>query len=524
VILKKRFKIQPAILVAGFFAAFLATGLMIFKDYGVHWDENKNQALGLRWAHYAAGVLETRSLSVPLPAYPIHDLIHGPAFEVFMAAAGEFLKLRDPQDILWMRHLSVFLFFFAGVSFFYFLCRRIFQSWRLALLGCVFLVFSPRIFADAFYNSVDIPFLTVFVVGLLTLLRLLDERTVRSAGVHGLVCAFLVNIRFTGIFLTVLTVLFFSWEILRVRSPGNRRQAAVTFACYLLVFLGLGVAFNPFLWSAPWAHLQEVVRQALAFQFPRRFHFWGQDVVPQVFPWYYGPVWILVSTPLMYGILFFAGLFFAAKMLLESQMETSLTKRNIVLFLCCFFLPLIMATGKLYNGWRHLYFIYPVFLIFAVLGARGFWRNAGPGIRATFLGGMVLCLGGTAFFMILNHPFQNLYFNRLAGADAGEITRRFELDYWGLSYRRALEYVLRTDRDPVIPIFFPGDYPWQNNLGTLPPKARGRFAYAPEPKAKYFLVHEMSKPFPYSGEECYSILVNGVKILAVYKLDHRRKR
>src|SRR5215831_8892215 len=45
------------------------------------------------------------------------------------------------------------------------------------------------------------------------------------------------------------------------------------------------------------------------------------------------------------------------------------------------------------------------------------------------------------------HPFQNVYFNTLAGTD---LRSRYELDYWGLANRKALEYLLRNDHSEVI--------------------------------------------------------------------------
>jgi len=43
------------------------------------------------------------------------------------------------------------------------------------------------------------------------------------------------------------------------------------------------------------------------------------------------------------------------------------------------------------------------------------------------------------------HSLQNIYFNRLAGSNLTEIRRRFEMDYWGLSQRKALERLLEID-------------------------------------------------------------------------------
>ena len=45
------------------------------------------------------------------------------------------------------------------------------------------------------------------------------------------------------------------------------------------------------------------------------------------------------------------------------------------------------------------------------------------------------------------HPFQNVYFNIFAGTD---LRFRYDFDYWGLAYRRALEYIVRNDHSEVL--------------------------------------------------------------------------
>jgi hypothetical protein len=47
------------------------------------------------------------------------------------------------------------------------------------------------------------------------------------------------------------------------------------------------------------------------------------------------------------------------------------------------------------------------------------------------------------FALISLHPYQYVYYNRLAGGLQGAF-RRYELDYWATSYREAAEYVNRV--------------------------------------------------------------------------------
>ena len=48
--------------------------------------------------------------------------------------------------------------------------------------------------------------------------------------------------------------------------------------------------------------------------------------------------------------------------------------------------------------------------------------------------------------MYKNHPHQNVYFNFLAGKNFNE---RFEMDYFGVSNKRALEYIVEQEDKTV---------------------------------------------------------------------------
>jgi len=72
------------------------------------------------------------------------------------------LGLAFPET-LFARHLTVFLIFCVGLVFLYRTLARRHGSWAAGLVGGAFMVLSPRLFADAFYNSKDIPFLAANV-------------------------------------------------------------------------------------------------------------------------------------------------------------------------------------------------------------------------------------------------------------------------------------------------------------------------------------------------------------------------
>ena len=154
------------------------------------------------------------------------------------------------------------------------------------------------------------------------------------------------------------------------------------------------------------------------------------------------------------------------------------------MFLLLFGVPLIaviVLNSALYDGWRHLYFIYAPFLLIAMTGAT--WLpdllgkgRAGLERHATlFLAAViVICPIFSGYQMITSHPFQNVYFNMAAGNNAGQL---FELDYWGLSFRKALEYIVKNDKRPVIGLSANVTVPLENNSIFLAKEDFGRLRH-----------------------------------------------
>ena len=144
--------------------ALLALGLSIYSQYGLSWDEPNQLTLGIQNYRFA--------LNSDPSIFTNHDRWYGPFFEIFLIAA----QSRGSLDQIYLsRHLLNFLSFFIGCIAFFLLARKFTRNGWLALLGLICLVLSPRIFADAFYNSKDIPFLTAYTICLFSLLWFLDK-------------------------------------------------------------------------------------------------------------------------------------------------------------------------------------------------------------------------------------------------------------------------------------------------------------------------------------------------------------
>ena len=82
-----------------------------------------------------------------------------------------------------------------------------------------------------------------------------------------------------------------------------------------------------------------------------------------------------------------------------------------------------------------------------MIAVRGFaalwtWPNTHQGVKKIVAFVMSASLLSSATWMIWVHPLQNVYFNHLLGSNWKS---KFDVDYWGLSNRQAIEYILEID-------------------------------------------------------------------------------
>ena len=193
-----------------------------------------------------------------------------------------------------------------------------------------------------------------------------------------------------------------------------------------------------------------------------------------------------------------------------------------VLFVAPIF-TVILLNSTLYNGWRHLYFVYPCFLLISLKGLYLIDLNYLRKKNWQFKIFVALFLSHIAFAMIKDHPHQNIYFNFLAGKN---IQTKFELDYWGLSNKQALEYILKNDSKNVIRIGSAGPISIENSKQILSSLEKNRILISKNLESDYIIDnyinwygaykkkrHEIPNNFKIYKE----IFVSGKRIISIYK-------
>jgi hypothetical protein len=503
-----------------FFALFLGIGLAVYRDYGISCDEEI--------ARYSVGVVSYRYVvgHDKGPLLDSGDRFHGPSFELLLVVVEEAFHLKDLRDIYLARHLVTFLLFFASVVVFYRVLRRRFRSRVVGLTGALFLILSPRIFAESFYNCKDLAFMSAFVLALATLGRFVRDMNYRNALLHGLASGFMVDIRLPGLVLPAITLaLAVGIWIASIWHPPSVRVRPLPLATYVVALCGFTFLFWPLLWLKPFVHFRQAWENNSNYPCFGFVFYMGEQVRNKDLPWHYLPVWILITTPLLYTGLFILGIGRLAGSLCLRPLRLLAEQPADLGFLLALVVPLAAIIGlhsTVYDGWRHVYFVYPAFLFLSVLGLvtlhealKRLTRSA-PAAACICLLLTALPLTATAVTMVRDHPHQYVYFNRLAGRDLKQAGKRFELDYWGLSYREAYEYIVRNDPSPAIRVCSGPDF----NKALLRPRDRARLIFTKggmpaDYVVSHYRFHKRKLP---TDNNVYALKMRGAEIVSVQKV------
>lgn len=525
-----------------FFLGLLTLGLLTYKDYGVSFDEPAQRLIGVTNLNHIAhkfnlsSIINNESLAqFPKRLDQITDRDYGVIFELPATFMEHALDLKQERDIYHARHLLTFLFFLAGVFAVYLMAQRRFNDWRIGLLAATFLILSPRIFADAFYNDKDLVFLSVFAIAMNTSISFLLKPSLKTAIINGIACAIAIDARIMAVIIPVLTISIMGIKVLK--AEVRIREGFLCLAIFILACIGCTILFWPFLWDAPIDHFLQAFQNMARFRHNPYLIFMGESVRASNLPWYYIPLWIGITTPIIYLPLFALGAIATLKSLLKNYRRIWSTQDELqdLIFLALLLGPVLAATvlqSILYNGWRHLYFIYPAFILLTIRGLMFSWEILEKKFLARALLTSLISLScmHTAYWMLQNHPLQNLYFNQFSG----DWNKRFEVDYWGLANKQALEKILKNNPSDAVVAWpghgyqWPGGWqlPFTQNLKILDAKDQSRIS-VPETKneSTYIITsHQGNDGFntaSYQSNYRYTLIdevvIDGKPVLSIFK-------
>ncbi len=336
-----------------FFLLFFLYGCFVFRDYGIGVDEPVERKSSLiTWLHLNPSlrdvVTDTVDFSQLQPLEEYQDRYYGMAVMLPCVAAEHLTGFTMPlSDVYEMRHFYNFLLFFAGSIFFYLLCRELGFGTGFSLLGVLFLVLSPRILADSFYNLKDLIFLSLFIVSLYFGIRFIRNSTVKNMAGLAFSAALCTNVRMIGAYLPALCLLAAllrqtglngfglrkkpvnavgqsaensagrqdvrADSVKQASENGTERQETQaesgsrlpgwvwqTCCCLAagILCLAFYILFTPITWDHPFGRMWEIIEHFSDYSVWNDYNYYmGQYITREEIPWHYLPVWMGITIP-----------------------------------------------------------------------------------------------------------------------------------------------------------------------------------------------------------------------------------
>ncbi len=494
----------------------LVLGILIsfatYQGYGLGWDEHAMRRIGKLNRDYIFNA-DSTLLSVNPKDY-------GPVFELTLIFIEDLMKIESMRDIFLMRHLVTHLFFLIGAWFLYRLVYLIYENKWLAAIAFLMLLLHPRIYGQSFVNSKDIPFMVFLAISFYYAALALRRLKWTNFLYLGIALGLTLSIRIMAVLPLIMVLAFLIIDI-----PINKKPLrSLVLGSVLLVSLVLIVySAWPYLWTNPVENFTTAFKNMSKFRWKWEILFKGDVILSTDLPWDYIPHWFLISTPIWFIVLGVVGIgVLIFKIIKRPENAIGDYRVSLDLFFFLNFIGPIVAVilfgSVLYDDWRHLYFIYPAFVLLGISGLK-FLIDQAPGR-------LIYGISAAAFLhigilMVIAYPYQLCYFNSVTNILVkGEMNKRYDLDYWGTSFKEAFETILVNEGGQNIPIAV-GSASGRKNLWMLEDYQSKRISIVSRDKAKYFITTfrwNWAEQDRFKGMEFASIKAGSNTICQTFKL------
>jgi hypothetical protein len=439
--------------------------VLTFRDYGMSWDQAPTRAYGNTVVHFysSLGQDATARIRDPNNAY-----LYGGLFEILSQGVERLTHLGWPEA----RNLTSALFGMVGIWAVFRLGAKAFRP-IVGLSAAIFLAVTPVYYGHAFINPKDIPFAALYALSLSYILDLALEfpdlrwSTTIKAGVA---IGGTLGMRPGGLilFLLLLGSLLASalWNLKQLdrRVIGKKLLTAglIHFSAVLICAWLVMLFFWPFAWKAhkgiPLFGVPnfrapfEALREFSKYGWQGTVFFEGHLLRPSELPAHYLLTLLVNSLPefvLAGWILGIVALVLAFYR--KSRLLTHTSLSTIIIFLAgaAPITAIIGSHALLYDNFRHVLFTIPPLI---VLSAAGVWAFAymlrNQVIHLVLVIACGLGIAVAVADMRALHPYEYIYFNRLIAGGTEQANQKFEMEYWGTSFREAALWLKQYYRPP----------------------------------------------------------------------------
>ena len=451
------------------FVFFFLTGVLIFKDYGISTDEDFQRLVGFYWLNYIANFFPGSNflLDVQNKIKLIGDLTlsvesgetfkyYGIIYDLPLAFIETVFNITDPKNFFYLRHFFNFFLFWMSSIFFYKILIIRFKNWSLAIFGVLFYVLSPRIFAESFYNNKDLILLSLFSISFYYVLIFFKKENKLNSIKLGIISAVCTCSRVLGILLIITCLLIYIFDLIslfkeRIKSYNKYIVLVFSYSIFLIIIW-------PYLWENPFKNFYNTIKIFSNYLHIMQVLYNGDYYYSNNLPWHYSIVWPAITTPILYIFFFIFGFFFFIKRFLYRFVKIDNSNKryshlwvgycekfDVFLFflLIIFYFLIIKLNATLYDGWRQLYFIYPIIIYYAIYALQIFYYYLkSKKYIINYL--LTAYLTFLIYILYTMHPMQMVYFNLLA---KNNVSINYQVDYWGLSSIQAIRKILNYENN-----------------------------------------------------------------------------
>ena len=527
-----------------FFILLLCAAFVLYDDYGGFTDELSEINVSATNFKY---ILTKLNLAENFPVIPTVDsgkLADLPQYQYRYYGSAVMMPslfvnmlpgtTMDTAQFLNFRRLYTFLNFYLALICCYFIFRVRFKNGWIAILGTAMLTLTPRLFAESFYNGKDMIFFSWFLISLFGISYYLMKNSIWGLVIFCIAFGLTVNTRNYGIILwpAFLTLGFINWR----QKPDRQKKDLIPVIATGFISIFFYYLFTPFLWSDPIRNFIDSIKfSANQVGIGDAELFMGKFITPGNC-WYYIPVWMGITIPVLYILFFLIKLIFLGKELGGRKFVFPISEARLFDLFCLFliifsYIGIVLSHAVIYHGWRHSYFLYGPFIILSVGGLANLWNLQ---IRKENLfklkNALLFCIclisfASTGFWIVKNHPLDFVYFNEIGRHYARQFTR----DYWGVASKSCIRD-LAGEYDYIHPIMLGvnADLTYgstQNSLLRFPAEIQERFQVVwKNNNAEYLCFSYKNIPgndHPIPGFEIMkSYRVDGYDVAAIYKRNN----
>lgn len=409
----------------------LFAGLPLLSlDAGINGDENFQIPVAQKILDFYTSFGQNRAVINEVPGS--NPNYYGKLFEFWSALLGKITGHSGPRDLVFhkIRHVlsalfGFLIFLFAGLT------AKELAGWRAGIITIILLFLSPRLLGHSLFNVKDIPFAAGYMMALYFMIRIFKKYPGPSgydlAGLAGGI-ALAINMRVGGLLLIVyLWGFYFLYRIWVVRKKKNRsknRKSSLTRhlpvkKLFWTTVAGYfcGLIFWPYGLLDPIENPLEALTGFTNWELGIRVLFEGEEWKSHLMPWHYIPKYILITTP----ILVLAGGISGIATLFTTQKREN--HFPLILLLFTAFFPVVYVIYKesnLYDGWRHLLFVYAPFVVVSACGWEMLYsRWKKPVAKVITIVIFLLLMINPAWWTVRSHPYEYVYFNEFTNGLKG---------------------------------------------------------------------------------------------------------